>query len=90
VDAKNQKTTYTYDSYKRVTEIKRYIWEQPFGFPLAYYERPDQATKFYYDSNPDGSFRATNRPGGWRMWRRSRSAVARLGMRRAAGRLGRR
>ena len=58
VDAKNNKVSYTYDTYKRVTEIKRYEWVSG-----AWVERTEQATKFYYDSNPDGTFTANNLAG---------------------------
>ena len=49
-DAKNQQVQYTYDSYRRVTQIRRY--------PVAGgNEDPCQRTDLYYDTNPlDGSY----------------------------------
>jgi len=49
-DAKNQRIEYIYDSYKRVTKVRRY--------PVnGGNEDPCQQVDFYYDSNPfDGSF----------------------------------
>ena len=52
VDAKNNKVTYGYDSYKRVVEIRRYEWTAG----SYYVEKAEQATRCYYDYNPyDGT-----------------------------------
>ena len=58
VDAKNNKVTYAYDSYKRAIEIRRYEWV---GAPMS--SGPEQATRFYYDSNGNAGFGATNLAG---------------------------
>ncbi|MFN0103858.1 MAG: hypothetical protein ACKV2U_17470, partial [Bryobacteraceae bacterium] len=66
VDARNNKVTYTYDTYKRVTSIRRYEWvipSWPPGSPGSYVERAEQMTNFVYDGNGDAGFGATNLAG---------------------------
>ena len=53
-DAKQNRVEYYYDNYKRVTLIKRFEWVVPFGGTGSLVERPEQAARFYYDSNPVG------------------------------------
>ncbi|MCC6539427.1 MAG: hypothetical protein IT162_17885, partial [Bryobacterales bacterium] len=69
IDAKSNKVAYTYDTYKRVTEIKRYEWvctgggQWQQGCAGSHVERPEQGTKFYYDSNSFVGGWATNLSG---------------------------
>ena len=45
VDAKNNKVTYSYDTYKRVIGINRYEWVIPFGGGAgSWVERVEQKT----------------------------------------------
>lgn len=44
IDAKNQKTEYSYDAYKRLTQVRRY--------PDGVNEAPCQRLDTYYDTNP--------------------------------------
>jgi YD repeat-containing protein len=53
-DARNQKTTYTYDSYQRLTQIKRYN--------ASGSEDVCQRSYFYFDTNP---FDANFSQNGW-------------------------
>lgn len=50
VDAKNQRTSYTYDTLKRVTNVKRYT-----NSGGTWVEQACQEVLYYYDQNPDTS-----------------------------------
>jgi len=49
LDANNQKTVYSYDSYNRVTEIQHFFYQAPFG---PYTEDTSQQVVYSYDTNP--------------------------------------
>src|SRR5271168_4065841 len=61
LDAKNQKTVYSYDAYNRVTEIQHFIYQNPFG---PYVEDTSQQVLYSYNTNPyDTSGYSTNAAG---------------------------
>jgi RHS repeat-associated protein len=54
MDAKGQKTNYTYDAYERLTEVQHYT---PTGAGGALQEQTNQQVNYAYDTNPlDGSY----------------------------------
>ena len=66
VDAKQNRVEYYYDSYKRVTLIKRFEWVVPPPWPPSspgLVERPEQKTVFVYDSNSEPGFNPANLAG---------------------------
>jgi RHS repeat-associated protein len=54
VDAKNQRTEWTYDSYNRVTQVRHYTWASG-----AWMEWEDQREDYVYDTGTNGLGRLT-------------------------------
>ena len=48
MDSDNRKTTYTYDSYKRVTGQRAYSWDSGTS---QWVEKTCELKEFYYDAN---------------------------------------
>ena len=64
VDAKLNKVTYSYDTYKRVIGINRFEWVIPFGGGTgSWVERVERKTVLVYDSNAAAGFDPVNLAG---------------------------
>ena len=64
IDALNQKTQYTYDSYERLTLVQHYTWGNPPGClqncVAQWNEQAQQDVNYYYDTPVAGDYTQTN------------------------------